>query len=84
MCLITKITYTLCPHKKVYTDRSAYHTYYFQGKDPRACKVVSVNEIEINGLCEVCLECSLDLGVGDVEVKEEDNCDCEVKSEHAG
>jgi hypothetical protein len=65
MCFITKTTYTLCPHEKVYTDRAAYHTYYFRGKDPKTCKEFRVNEVRINGLCAPCLERGLGAGVGD-------------------
>jgi hypothetical protein len=56
MCLITRTTYTSCKHTKVYTDRTAYHAYYFRGAEPGKCKMVQVNEVKLEGVCEGCLE----------------------------
>jgi hypothetical protein len=56
MCLITRTTYTSCKHTKVYTDRTAYHQYYFRGAEPGKCRKVHVNEVKIDGVCEGCLE----------------------------
>jgi hypothetical protein len=56
MCLITRTTYTSCKHTKVYTDRTAYHAYYFRGAEPGKCKMAHVNEVKIEGVCEGCLE----------------------------
>jgi hypothetical protein len=62
MCLITHATFTLCPHVKRYTDRTAYHPSYFGGVDPSKCKKAKINEVKIEGVCGECLERGLDIG----------------------
>jgi hypothetical protein len=56
MCLITRTSYTSCKHTKGYTDRTAYHAYYFRGAEPEKCKMLHVNEVKIEGVCDGCLE----------------------------
>jgi hypothetical protein len=75
MCLITKTTYTACKHTKVYTDRSAYHAFYFHSKQPLKCKKTRVNEVRIEGVCEGCLEPNLDARMGEEPKKDGGNKD---------
>jgi hypothetical protein len=70
MCLITRTTYTSCIHTKVYTDRTAYHAYYFRSAGPEKCRKVQVNEVKIEGVCEGCLEEWNDRG----DARREDGC----------
>jgi hypothetical protein len=55
MCLITKTTYTSCKHTKIFTDRTAYHTYYFRGAVVMDCKYARINVVKIDGVCAECL-----------------------------
>jgi hypothetical protein len=73
MCLITTTTYIAGKHTKVYTDCSAYHAFYFHGKEALKCKKARVSDVRIGGVCGDSLETYLYASMGEEPKKDSGN-----------